>query len=311
MPHDPRLDDALRERLAAFAGDRLSGALHLTGEALVILRMARGSEALPRVARALCDAQPAMASVWNAAISALAGEELLSRFERRVERAPAALARMARAALSGMDDPHAAPGVFRVVTYSGSGSVFRVLESLAASHPIHVSVGEGRPHLEGRVLAERLAGAGIPVDCYLDAGLGPALDEASAVLVGADAIGPAAFINKSGTRLVLAAAAQAQVPAYVVATRDKLAAPALWSLLRLPEHSPDELWPDPPSGVTVRNRHFEATPCSLATAFVTDLGVLHPSMLPAACEGQLTADLLRALGWLRSTPAESHRTEHP
>jgi translation initiation factor 2B subunit (eIF-2B alpha/beta/delta family) len=293
--------DTLAHRLRAFGDNHLSGALSLTAEALGILREVLDREALPAVARALCEAQPAMAPVWNAALAALAGHARFEAFEARLERAPAALIRVALRELDLIRP-------LRVVTYSGSGSVMRVLESLATRGAVHVSVGEGRPHFEGRELAERLVRAGIAVDYYLDAALSHAIDRAAIVLVGADAIGSDFFINKSGTRLVLAAAAQARVPAYVVATRDKLAAPAVWALLRLPEHAPAEVWPDPPKGVAVRNRYFELVPCSLATAFLTDLGVLDPHMLTAACAGQQDAELLAALTVLQafqpSTPLQ-------
>jgi translation initiation factor 2B subunit (eIF-2B alpha/beta/delta family) len=292
--------DSLAQRLRAFGDNHLSGALSLTADALGILRDVLDRETLPGVARALCEAQPAMAPVWNAALAALAGHARFEAFERRLERAPAALVRVTLRELDlvRLSDGRSEP--LRVVTYSGSGSVLRVLEALATRRGVHVSVAEGRPNLEGRDLAERLARAGVAVDYYLDAALSHAIDQAALVLVGADAIGSNVFINKSGTRLVLAAAAHAHVPVYVVATRDKLAAPAVWGLLRLPEHAPAEIWPDSPRGIAVRNRPFEFVPCSLATAFLTDLGVLDAHMLPAACEGQEDPELLAALTVLQA-----------
>src|SRR5436190_1738139 len=78
-----------------------------------------------------------------------------------------------------------------------------------------------RPALEGRRLASRLAAAGIAVTYFSDAAISQALGGADAVVFGADAVAPEWFLNKSGTRMLAAAAGQQGLPVHVIATRDK------------------------------------------------------------------------------------------
>jgi ribose 1,5-bisphosphate isomerase len=278
------LSSELSRRVARLAEDRESGAADLLDRALDILATARaGGVALDDLARRIPHAQPAMAPLWNAAIEALASQrepERLDRFARRVARSREALTRFAAGVFEDRDASHP----LHLVTISASRSVRTVVEAVRRRHPIRVSCAEGRPGLEGRRLAAHLASAGTPVTLYLDAALAQALGDADAVLVGADAVGPAAFLNKSGTRMLAAAAAQQGVPVYVVATRDKFVAPHVWALLSIGEGAASEVWEEAPAGVLVRNAYFEPTPLDLVTAAITDAGVLGAGMVPQVCE---------------------------
>jgi translation initiation factor 2B subunit (eIF-2B alpha/beta/delta family) len=288
----------LLQRIAAVAGDAHSGAAELSRSARQILMEASAEGATVEAAAAICRAQPAMAPVWNAAVAAIAGREdpaAWATAERRWDRAPTALARFADAAFSGNDPLH-------IATCSLSGTVTATVRRLACQRPVRVSCSEGRPALEGRQLAESLASAGIAVDFYTDAGLSTAVDAVDLVLVGADAVGSAAWINKVGTRLVAAAALHRGIPVHVLATSDKLVMPLLWPHLAKGDADPSEIWRSPPPGVRVRNPYFEAIPLELATTVTTDLGVLGIDMLPDACTALETpasrmalAELLRAL----------------
>ena len=148
---------------------------------------------------------------------------------------------------------------------------------------LRVACAEGRPALEGRRLAEVLAALDVPVTCYSDAALGNALAGADAVLVGADAVTPDWFLNKVGTRMLAAAAAQAGVPVYVVASRDKFLPATAGARLRISEGAAAEIWDTPARQVTVRNPYFESTPADLASAFITDVGVLGAALVPDVC----------------------------
>lgn len=234
-----------------------------------------------------------MASVWNAVLEAIAAIDEPGRFDRfreRVARAPKLIARFARD-LFAQDG--AAP--LRVVTLSFSRSVAVALEAVAAARPVRVSCSEGRPAFEGRRLASQLAGAGLPVVCFCDAAIGHALATADAVVVGADAVAPASFLNKSGTRMLAAAAVQQGVPVYVVAARDKFVSHAVSARLAVREGAPDEVWPSPPPGIEVRNPYFESTPLDLVAGVVSDMGVLGPGMVPDACEAVHDPPVVRAL----------------
>ncbi len=295
--------------LAALAADRESGASEILARAITVLREALADPAatVPLIAGRICATQPGMAPLWNAGATAVAARESADpeRFERfaaRVHRAPDALARFALERLcpdsiTAEPGPRLAP--LRVVTVSNSGSVGGVLEVLAQRVTLRVACAEGRPAVEGRLLAARLAAAGALVDFFTDAGIGQALGAADAVLVGADAVAPEWFLNKVGTR-VLASAAQLQsVPVYIVASRDKLATHALAERL-VPRDGPvAEVWGTAPGGVAVRNPYFERVPLDLVTAVITDLGVLSPEMVVEACaalEQELPASLFDELG---------------
>jgi translation initiation factor 2B subunit (eIF-2B alpha/beta/delta family) len=284
------LDDAvnpdLGHRIARLASDRESGASELLEEAIAILRVAlERQEDVLEVARAVSRAQPTMASMWSAALTAVAAvsePERFRRFVQRVARAPAALARFGVEALEdhGTDPGHRV----QVVTLSFSRSVEGVLVALAARRPLGVSCSEGRPALEGRRLASRLVEHHIPVTFYSDAAIGQALQGADAVVIGADAVTPHWFVNKSGTRLLVAAAGQQAVPVYVVASRDKFVSGAVASALRSRDGDPSEIWDGAPAAVEVRNPYFERTSVDELCAVISDVGVLGSGMIAAVCE---------------------------
>lgn len=292
------LPPPLAERIATIAADSRSGAAQLSRSARELLADAAASDSTVEASAALCRAQPAMASVWNAAITAIAARQEPGAWtlaQRRWERAPAALGRFA-------DDAFSGSGQLHVATCSLSGTVVRTVLRLAEWRPVRVSCSEGRPALEGRQLAESLASGGIEIDFFTDAGLSTAVDAADLVLVGADAVGGTAWINKVGTRLLAAAAHHRGLPVHVLATSDKLVMPALWPHLAKPDAASSEVWASPPPGVRVRNPYFEATPLDLATTVITDLGVLGIDMIPDACAAldtpaarQALDELLRAL----------------
>ena len=300
--------DELAPRIEAIAGDRESGASDILDAAIGVLRDALASGEtgqITRAARALCRAQPTMAPVWNAAIEAVLAcraeaptvrrrTERFERFAQRVARAPGALARFA-AECFALDDP-AAP--LRLVTLSSSRSVLTAIGALAAARTLRLACAEGRPGLEGRRLAAAIGALGIPVTFFSDAAIGQALAVADAVLVGADAIAPEWFLNKSGTRMLAAAAAQQGVPFYVVATREKFVGHGVAARLVVREGAPEEIWDAPPPGVTVRNPYFEATPLDLITGVISDAGVLGAGMVADVCTESADAARLEALAEL-------------
>jgi translation initiation factor eIF-2B subunit delta len=273
----------LDSRIARLALDRESGATAILGEAIGILALAIGA-GLPvtPIARAICEAQPSMASVWAAAIAAVASGGEPGRFDRfvqRVARSQAAVARFA-ADLFSADE---AGRPLRLVTVSASRSVQTVFEAVRHRRPLHVSCTESRPAREGRTLAATLAASGIAVSVFADAAIAHALSTSDAVVVGADAVGIDWFLNKSGTRMLAAAASQQGVPVYTVATREKFVGPDVASRLVVREGAADEVWESPPPGVEVRNPYFESTPLDLVTLVISDVGVLGTGMVRDVC----------------------------
>ena len=277
------MTEPLEQRIALLASDRQSGASEILEEVLGIFRdaIAAGVPLLP-IARAVCRAQPSMASVWNAALELLASDrpaERLDIFAARVAKAPTSLGRMARDYFQAGN-----AGPLRLVTISFSRTVVSVLEAIAATRQLRVSCSESRPALEGRRLASRLAAAGVAVTFFGDAAIAHALGGADGVVFGADAVAPEWFLNKTGTRMLAAAAAQQGVPVQVLATRDKFVSHAVGSRLVMSEGAAAEIWESPPSRVSVRNPYFESTPLELVATLITDLGVLDSSAAVDVCD---------------------------
>ena len=274
----------LRAKVRQLGGDHRSGASQLLPRVVGILIEARGHgrQVLLETASHLCAAQPSMASVWNAVLAALAStpeDDRLAAFARRAERGASALVRVAVEALSREDE--ARP--LRLVTHSASGSVQAVIRALAASDRVEVECSEGRPVLEGRDTATALADAGVTVRFWTDGALLSALDGADAVLLGADAVTPSWFINKTGSSGLAAAASLRGVPVFVLASRDKFVPQAVGARLEIVDHDSREVWDPPPDTVQVRNPYFERVPLGWASAFVTDAGLIGPDDVEEVC----------------------------
>ncbi|MGE3275278.1 MAG: hypothetical protein AB7O67_09215 [Vicinamibacterales bacterium] len=249
---DPRLGS-----VDAVARDRTRGAAALAAAlapALVRLR-AEAPALLDAALQELRAGQPAMVGLHALAEAAREDCErpgALATAVAALARAPAALARLGSQALRHAS--HRRP--LRVVTWSGSGSVGDALIAAAATEPVHVTLGEGRPALEGTALGRRLREAGLAVTILEDGAVTTALPDASLVVVGADAVGPDAFINKAGTLGLAAAARCLGLPVLVLATRQKYVATL----------------PPIPAG----DRLFERIPLELATELVSDTAILTP-----------------------------------
>ena len=282
-------------RIAEIASDPHSGASHLLDRAVDILKDAlQSGEPIAPLAVELCRAQPAMGSLWSAAAAAIAAESRPERFDRFASRVGAARKGLLRFAVAAFT--HDSPRTpLHLVTLSASQSVVLAIEAVVRHRHLRVSCSESRPALEGRALAAQLATAGIEVTMFADAAIGHALASADAVLVGADAVAPQWFLNKSGTRMLAAAAAQSGIAVYVAATRDKFVGATLAARLHVREGDAAEIWSAPPAGVDIRNPYFETTPLELVTGVITDIGVLGAAMVPDVCEAAMDRAAVQAL----------------
>ena len=274
------MNDAVRAEIAAIAADSRSGATAILSRAVGVLRaVAADRAALEDAARELCRAHPSMAGLHVVAALALRGPaaDALDAFEARTTRAPRLIARFAADLLK----LRSGTGALRIVTLSRSHAVEHTLLALARDVSIEVCCAESRPALEGRDLAVALAASGVRAVLFTDAGIGTALDGAEALLVGADAIGPDAFINKVGTTALAALAGVRGVPTYVLAGREKILPAHLFAALTGRSGPTDEV-AQGISGASIENPYFEWTPSSLVTTFVTEAGAVPPSDIAQA-----------------------------
>lgn len=160
-----------------------------------------------------------------------------------------------------------------VFTISDSSTVADVVLGVGAKN---VVVTESRPQMEGRNLAERLAGEGVNVLLVVDAAAAMFMESADVAVVGADSVlYDGSFVNKVGTRTVALAARDQGVPFYVVCSTSKFnVMNYLGRGVELEEKEPSEVAEI--EGVNVRNPYFEVVPGRLVTGIITELGVMEP-----------------------------------
>jgi translation initiation factor eIF-2B subunit delta len=164
------------------------------------------------------------------------------------------------------------PRLRRPLLISYSSLVVKVLG--AWPRRMRVTVCESRPALEGRRTASLLRGRAASVAVITEAQAAIALDDCDSVVMGCDAIDAhGAVVNKTGSYLLALAAREAALPVVVLGDTLKLAP----SLPRRPEaHSPQDVWRNPPRGVTARNVCFERVPPACIDCIVLETGTYRP-----------------------------------
>jgi translation initiation factor eIF-2B subunit delta len=127
--------------------------------------------------------------------------------------------------------------------------------------------------MEGRKTAMVLSATGIPVTFVVDAAAGLALQRATMVLSGADAVTSEGVVNKIGTTMIGLAARAQNRPFYVLSDSTKFL-PSTYRLLAEEMRPTEEIWPDAPDKLLVFNRYFETTALELVTSVITEHGLL-------------------------------------
>lgn len=225
------------------------------------------------IARTLIQAKPVMAPILHVANHLLGGPE------------PPAAAQGLGASGLALVTPGRAPGAkrdpsvedavhriervaageekLRVMTYSASGTVEAVLDSLQESGRLkEVLLSEAQPGGEGRSLAARLAAEWGPRDAQVtlthDAALPALMADIDVFLIGADLMLPRGIVNKVGTSVLVERAARNGVPVIVAAAADKAPPRGIRSDdLPLPLTTKAGQLSDPPTGVATLGLAFE------------------------------------------------------
>jgi ribose 1,5-bisphosphate isomerase len=137
---------------------------------------------------------------------------------------------------------------------------------------------ETRPLYQGRITAQELAAAGIPVVHYVDSAARVALKGCVAVLLGADALlADAKVANKIGSEMVAELASSRAIPVYVLASSWKYDPATSQGYKELLEQRlPEEVWDHAPNGVKVQNDAFELVMPKYVTAIITEHGIRDP-----------------------------------
>jgi translation initiation factor 2B subunit (eIF-2B alpha/beta/delta family) len=259
----------------------------VTGATAIVARTAsylaegqRDRAALVEVAVACAAAQPAMAglrTVLGIAREATDPAEALRHLVERLTRAPTHIARHASELLRlGLETRAGGPPLLRLVTCSSSAPVRETCLMLFRGVDLTVCCAESRPKCEGAALAVDLARAGLRVELFTDAGISSAVPGSHAVVIGADAVGPDAVVNKVGSAALCALANAVGVPVYVLAGREKLLTADAFAELAFPARP----WSDPsdratPGAQLRQNPIFERVPRHLVSQVVTDAGLIN------------------------------------
>jgi len=263
----------IRSAVKEIRADRDSGARQLALAALRALASVAQEctgEELRESCRALSMARPmmtalenAMAWAWSRYLDTADPVRAVQEAIELIESAPEGMALAARKVIP----PHT------LMTYGFSSSVVELLTRLK---PLRVIVSEARPHGDGLRVARELVAAGISMTLITEAQIALFVQEAGAVVVGADTILPDGdFINRIGTRLLALAAKDADVPFYAASETMKVAAPSEPLPFAPEEGNPKEVCAD--KWLEVRNVRYEVTPARLVTAYVTEHGLLDPA----------------------------------
>jgi len=285
-------------RLSAIAEDRSHGAAELARQCLALMAdsarltpvpqteaesaMAALYRRLGEQAEQLAASRPSMTPIqtlllrWQERLAGLPATTLVEA-RRQAAEAARGLAEESRAALGKVAaQARSLIGAGQTLfTHSLSSTVLAVFRSLPAGH-VRAIVTESRPLYEGRRLAARLSGWGIPTTLITDAQLGLFVPQADMVLIGADSIlADGSVINKAGTYVLALVAHDQRVPVYVCAESCKRRPPRLPEPA-LEEMDPAELSPgQPPLGphVRVRNIYFDRTPARLISGWIDEHGI--------------------------------------
>jgi len=183
-----------------------------------------------------------------------------------------------------------------LLTHSRSSTVLAAfVRARRAGRRFRVIATESRPLMEGRALAEALAGESVDVTFITEGAAALVLPRVSRVMVGADRVTAGWLVNKIGTRMIVLAARECGVKVTALCDTSKFiaATPDAPEAVR----DPNELWPDAPPPVEVVNRYFEPTPLDYFDGVVTEDGWLAPHEAGRRAAGHpLSQPLLAALG---------------
>ncbi len=284
------MDDALfNTTVEVFKADREQGAselarqaLKIMGESAVTLQAGTSSELvglLEQQVQTLKDARPSMAPVssllqrWQAKLPTYADKELK---QARVGMAEAAieLIRLSEDAVTAV--AKSAAGFLgagkTLFTHSLSSTVLALFQELQGRN-VRAIITESRPLNEGHTLARELSKLSISTTIITEAQIGLFIDQADAVVMGADSLLPdGSLINKAGSYLVALAARERGVPFYVCCESfkqrtEEMGEPILESM------EPAELSAPIIEGVTVENCYFDITPAHLISYWIDEYGV--------------------------------------
>lgn len=255
-------DPEIQKRIADLAEDHERGATDLAREALDILQFAADKfpqdglgAFLDGVGILIVLARPNMASVKGAVSRALADGPLShpGQAKRAIERARSWIDFAAKAAVE--EAGSVIPDGATVLTCSFSSTVLDACASaMRQGKSLRVLTVESRIGTTsyGELMADGLAGRGVPADVLSDDAIASSLDGVTLALVGADRVLPDGSMVNGTPTLSVAEQLSGIAPLYVVCGTFKLDDQA---------HA---------------SEGYDTVPASLVTAYITERGVASP-----------------------------------
>ena len=287
------IPEAIEQIIARLEHDHEHGAHHFAEQALRIMADAAEKHAgdnsgemlgtMWRVGKRLIEIRPSMSAsiihavtgLWDAVMDEFRGNKAIGLLKRRVSETKLRLFQELESAIRDVSE-RAAGIISRgdtVLLHSYSSSIIETIRKAASKRP-GLIVTESRPLCEGVRTAGECSKFGVDTTLITDAQAGIFIEKCDLVLVGADALLPSgAVVNKAGTSLIAAAAAQNGVPLHVVAHSWKLHPDDMDGL---EEKDPSEVI-DGPRPFRVMNVYFDITPPENITSIITENGQVTPS----------------------------------
>ena len=183
-----------------------------------------------------------------------------------------------------------------LLTFSNSSTISDIIiECHRQGWNNRVFCGEGRPIMEGLVLARKLTAAGVPVTVYTDAALMSRIIEADAVWVGGDSLSHQGLVNKVGSRALAMLAKSRKIPFISLMSSEKLLPPSLLPFFHCLPQNPREIAADDADELDVVNEYYENIPLNLVNFVFTEKGLSKPGAILETIKQEPVAKLFKEL----------------
>ncbi|WKZ68206.1 MAG: hypothetical protein QY331_09595 [Melioribacteraceae bacterium] len=159
--------------------------------------------------------------------------------------------------------------LYSFITISNSKTILEILKLTASEkESIEVIVSEGRPILEGRILAENLSSPKIKTTLITEAQIYNAVQNVDCGIIGADKVlKNGKVINKVGSNLLALACKEFCKPFYVIADKTKFSKN---NLIDNNEKPSKEIYSGTENKIKINNYYFEEIPNEYITKIITD-----------------------------------------
>ncbi len=183
-----------------------------------------------------------------------------------------------------------------LLTFSNSSTVVRLVTACRElGWPERVICGEGRPVMEGLVMAHKLTAADVPVTLYTDAALMSRIVECDGVWVGGDSLSRQGLVNKVGSRALAMLARAGEMPFISLMASDKLLPHSMIPFFKFLPQNPHEIASDEADELEVVNEYYETIPNELVSYIFTEQGLAQPEVLVDAIQHEPVSALFSQL----------------